>query len=349
MAPETPDSGKYDPVGPGEALAALGESVGDLADASSLADVARVVLPAARRLTVADGATLALREDRACMYEDAIAPLWKGRRFALGDCLSGWSMLNGQAAVIDDIAADPRTSADVYGPTFVKSLVTLPIGVSEPIGAIGMYWARPHRPSEHVVVAARALAAGIAVVLARLQTAEELARSTKENVRLSRAVERHRLTAEDLRELSERDPLTGLLNRRAWDRAVAGALRKRAEPVYVALIDLDRFKAYNDRFGHPAGDALLRRAAVAWRGALRTNDILARYGGEEFAVVLTGCSASHALEIVERLRQATVDKQTVSIGLARWDGVETVDQLVCRADRGLYDAKRGGRNRVVIA
>jgi diguanylate cyclase (GGDEF)-like protein len=154
---------------------------------------------------------------------------------------------------------------------------------------------------------------------------------------------------EDLRELCERDPLTGLLNRRAWDMALSGALRKRRSPIYVALMDLDHFKDFNDRHGHPAGDALLRRAAVAWRGALRTADVLARYGGEEFAILLAGCSDESALEILDRVRLATVGGPSVSIGLAIWDGREGADRLVCRADTALYEAKRAGRDRIVVA
>jgi diguanylate cyclase (GGDEF)-like protein len=179
--------------------------------------------------------------------------------------------------------------------------------------------------------------------------ADALERSALENVRLAEEVERRRSTEEDLRELCERDALTGLLNRRAWDMALTSSLRKRREPMYVALIDLDCFKAFNDRYGHPAGDALLRRAAVAWRGALRTSDVLARYGGEEFAVLLAGIGTESAMEIIERVREATVGEQTVSIGVAIWDGRESTDGLVCRADNALYEAKRAGRNRVVLA
>jgi diguanylate cyclase (GGDEF)-like protein len=121
--------------------------------------------------------------------------------------------------------------------------------------------------------------------------------------------------------------------------------------MYVALIDLDHFKAFNDRHGHPAGDALLRRAAVAWRGALRSADVLARYGGEEFAILLAGCSAESARDIIERVHRATatVDQQSASIGVATWDGEESAESLVSRADKALYRAKRAGRNRVVLA
>ncbi len=241
----------------------------------------------------------------------------------------------GEPALVEDVYADPRVPQEAYRPTFVKSLLIVPIGAREAKGAIGLYWARRHRASEEEVAAARALAAGAAAAL--------------ERARLTQEVERRRITESDLRELCERDALTGVLNRRAWDQLLGRALRKGTRPLFVALIDLDHFKDYNDRLGHPAGDALLRRAAAAWRATIRANDVLARYGGEEFAVLLAGCEDDVALEIAERLREATIGEQTVSIGLARCDGAQTAARLVERADRALYVAKNAGRNRVVVA
>ena len=171
-----------------------------------------------------------------------------------------------------------------------------------------------------------------------------------ERATLAQEIERRRVREEDLRELSERDALTGVLNRRAWDQLLSSALRKGAQPLFVAMLDLDHFKAYNDNHGHQAGDDLLRHAARAWRSAIRAGDVLARYGGEEFTVLLAGCEEERAIEIAERLRGATLDHdQQVSIGLARWDGREGASSLVERADRALYVAKRAGRNRVALA
>jgi diguanylate cyclase (GGDEF)-like protein len=334
----------------GEALNALAETAQGLSHAATMPDVQRVVGTAARRLTAADGATLVLRDGDECVYvdEDAIEPLWKGMRFPLDACVSGWSMLHGEAVAIEDIYADDRIPHDAYRDTFVKSLLMVPIVAREPLGAIGLYWARHHVVSESEIALLRALAASTAVAVEHVRMGEQLTLSTEENARLSQEVERRRSTEEDLRELCERDPLTGLLNRRAWDMSLTSSLRKRRQPMYVALIDLDHFKAFNDEHGHPAGDALLRRAAVAWRGALRTADVLARYGGEEFAILLAGCRTDSALEILERVREATVDEQSVSIGVAIWDGVESAESLVYRADKALYAAKHAGRNRVVL-
>jgi diguanylate cyclase (GGDEF)-like protein len=322
-----------------ETLTSLATAIEELSTAATVADVQRLVHGAARRLTGADGATLVVREGGQCHYvdEDAIGPLWKGRRFPLESCISGWSMLHGELAVVEDVYSDPRIPQEAYRPTFVKSLLIVPIGARgrPAIGAIGMYWARRHAATEEQVAVARALAGSAAAALDR--------------ARLTQEIERRRITESDLRELCERDPLTGVLNRRAWDQLLGGALRKGTQPLFVALIDLDHFKDYNDRHGHPAGDALLRRAATAWRSTIRANDVLARYGGEEFAVLLAGCEEDVALEIAERLRQAAIDEQTVSLGLARWAPGESGAALVERADRALYEAKRAGRDRVVLA
>jgi diguanylate cyclase (GGDEF)-like protein len=147
--------------------------------------------------------------------------------------------------------------------------------------------------------------------------------------------------------LARTDALTGVANRRAWDdelpRELARAARS-GEPLCVALLDLDHFKAYNDRHGHQAGDRLLKAAATAWQGRLRKTDLLARYGGEEFAVLLPDCGLANGMEIAERLRTAQPEG-TCSLGVAAWDGQEEATALVARADRALYAAKKAGRDR----
>lgn len=165
------------------------------------------------------------------------------------------------------------------------------------------------------------------------------------------ALERSDLLAR-LEESARTDDLTGLLNRRAWEeqlpREMARA-RRQSEPLCVAMLDLDFFKNYNDERGHQAGDRLLKQSASAWLGELRSSDTLARYGGEEFTVALPGCNLSNAKDIVERLRAAMPADQTVSAGVACWNGRESAEELVGRADAALYEAKRTGRDRLVTA
>jgi diguanylate cyclase (GGDEF)-like protein len=157
--------------------------------------------------------------------------------------------------------------------------------------------------------------------------------------------------AAQLRNLARIDELTGLPNRRAWVTELPLALeraRRDERPLSVAILDLDHFKKFNDTYGHPAGDVLLRGAADGWSEKLRAVDTLARYGGEEFVVLLPAAHGTDADVVIERLREATPSGQTFSCGIATWDGQETGNELVARADNALYQAKADGRNRTVV-
>jgi diguanylate cyclase (GGDEF)-like protein len=169
--------------------------------------------------------------------------------------------------------------------------------------------------------------------------------------RMSGLVSQIQDQAAQLAALAHKDWLTGVPNRRAWDlelnREISRA-RRTGGPVVVALLDLDHFKLFNDAHGHQAGDQVLREAATAWQARMRAGDLLARYGGEEFGVIITGVPVQDAAEIVGRLRELTPMGQTFSAGIARWDGEETAQQLVARADAALYEAKRRGRNQVTV-
>ena len=156
--------------------------------ARSLSEVQTIVARAARRVTGADGATFVMRDGDYCFYadEDAISPLWKGQRFPLESCISGWVMRNRQSTAIEDIYKDERIPHEAYRPTFVKSLAMVPIRQLRPIGAIGNYWASTHRPTEHELALLQALADSTAVAIenvytyqhveaARLETLQRLA------------------------------------------------------------------------------------------------------------------------------------------------------------------------------
>ena len=165
------------------------------------------------------------------------------------------------------------------------------------------------------------------------------------------AIERADLLTQ-LEELADTDELTGLPNRRGWNRELTVALStadRRRTPLCIALIDVDFFKAVNDERGHQAGDRLLKSAAAAWRSTLRPADVLARPGGDEFTLLLPDCDLDRAGTVLERLREATPSGRTCSIGVAQWHPREHADELVARADEALYRAKDSGRDRVVAA
>lgn len=155
-----------------------------------------------------------------------------------------------------------------------------------------------------------------------------------------------------VREMATHDSLTGLPNRRVLEEQLPHAMarsRRTRSPLCVALIDIDRFKAYNDNHGHLAGDEVLRQCARAWDDALRGEDTIVRFGGEEFLVMLPDTDPEEAAEVVERLRERTPMSQTCSAGLASWDFVESADDLLGRADAALYLAKAGGRDQLAQA
>ncbi len=165
-----------------------------------------------------------------------------------------------------------------------------------------------------------------------------------------------------LEEMATIDPLTGLSNRQVFDISLRQAVersRRTGQPLSVVLMDLDHFKAINDRFGHLIGDTVLKRAAEVLGGAVRKSDILARWGGEEFTILMENCTSEAALEAADQLRQklsASLVLQdlpsitlSASFGVASLKADETPDALVDRADTALYAAKRAGRNQVSLA
>ncbi len=159
----------------------LVEVIQRLSQARDITTVQEIVRRAARRLSDADGATFVLRDGDRCHYadEDAISPLWKGQRFPMSACISGWAMLNRRCAVIEDIYADDRIPHDAYRPTFVKSLVMVPIRTIDPIGAIGTYWATTRRPSDEEVRLLQALADTTAVAIENVRVFTELEERVK--------------------------------------------------------------------------------------------------------------------------------------------------------------------------
>jgi diguanylate cyclase (GGDEF)-like protein len=200
----------------------------------------------------------------------------------------------------------------------------------------------------------------LAVLWTRLQIRRRTARLDAERRRLAELVDAR--TAElaeanrRLEDIANRDGLTGLANRRRQDaylRAVWFQCQERQRPLSVLIVDVDHFKQYNDRHGHPAGDALLQSLAELLTGALRrSEDLVTRYGGEEFLVVLPSAPLERAAEFARDLCRAVRESGlgvTVSIGVASvvpTDGLH-LSGLIERADRALYAAKSAGRDRVV--
>jgi diguanylate cyclase (GGDEF)-like protein len=174
---------------------------------------------------------------------------------------------------------------------------------------------------------------------------------------LAAVVHRTRLIS-GLLEAANTDELTGLANRRRLFEVLQHEMaraRRSGQPLTVAMMDLDHFKRYNDTFGHGAGDDLLQRFALRTSSRVRAQDLLSRYGGEEFCLVLPDTDLPGGMALVDGLRAKGAGQDrlgrrvTFSAGLATWDGTESVEDLVFRADASLYRAKAAGRDRVAAA
>ena len=240
--------------------------------------------------------------------------------------------------VTNDVAARLSFRCPVY-PVGSGTLACVPlVALGEVVGAIHLHWTEP-----------RELSLPLRLAITRVS----------EHAALSIANRRLLLA---LRGQANTDGRTGLTNSRAFDELLERRLADRgdSENIAVLMLDLDHFKEFNDRYGHPAGDEALRMFAHLLSSSVRENDVAARYGGEEFALYLPGLDASGAREVAERIRERTeatiiplgpgsTGRMTVSIGIvaAPNDGVERM-VLLKAADEALYRAKQAGRNRVVV-
>ncbi|MGQ3676523.1 diguanylate cyclase domain-containing protein [Xanthobacter sp. TB0139] len=320
-------------------------AVQELSFSQTLEDVQRIVRTAAREITGCDGATFVLNDGGIyCRYvdEDAIEPLWKGLRFPQDICISGWVMRHRQPVVIPDIYADPRIPQDAYRPTFVKSLVMVPIRTMQPLGAIGNYWAHHYEPTTLEVQMLQSLADSTSVAMENIRIQSEIEQQienrTHELQQANSEIQKHATT----------DDLTGLLNRRGFE-ARARASMRRGTPFLLAFLDVDGLKKVNDQQGHAQGDALLKDVAEAIRTSFRESDIIARMGGDEFCVLMTRPSIDAAtlkarMEAHVAQMNASLDRPyriSISMGAveatAQADGL--LDTSLEEADRRMYQEK----------
>lgn len=168
---------------------------------------------------------------------------------------------------------------------------------------------------------------------------------------------------EAIRAESLTDPLTGLGNRKYFDRMIGMAVQSAlasGEPLSLLLFDIDHFKSFNDSYGHLTGDQVLRLVGLSLKQTIKGQDITARYGGEEFAVVLPNTALRQALTVADHIRRAVMAKElkkkstgeilgrvTISVGVSMLKQGDDTEALIERADSCLYAAKRNGRNRVI--
>jgi diguanylate cyclase (GGDEF)-like protein len=263
---------------------------------------------------------------------------------------------------LDYIEGNPRSVAELVVPIRFRG---------EPLGLINLESATPaaFSPANQIAVQALADQAAGAIRLALTKQRLEEVNAAAGTVAAELAATNQRLQRANakLGALSLRDPLTGLGNRRCFDRTLQGAWRdcqRSREPLALLLVDIDHYKAFNDRYGHAEGDQCLQRLGrLMQRLVARRRVVAARYGGEEFALVVPGADRRRAVALAERMHAALAGLQlphaasptapvlTISIGVAvhRPDTLREPGDLLRDADLALYAAKRDGRNRTVVA
>jgi two-component system cell cycle response regulator len=323
-----------------EALSVLLDLTRILAEERPLESALAAVTDAILRLLPGEHASVRLLDETRT---ELIAGGRSGRgvktaplHFRRGEGVAGWVVDHGEVARIDDAAQDRRFQPRRGQGFEVSSMLAVPLlSAGEVVGVLAVSSSVPNAYSVDDEVMARLVANCTVPPL--------------EKARLAR--------------LTLTDPITLAYNQRylmprlreEFERAARSDL-----PLSILFVDLDHFKEVNDTWGHAVGDIVLRAFAERVRPVVRRYDILVRRGGDEFVLIMPGGTIAEAHEVAERMRAAMSDvpivagdgvsiRQTVSIGAAEWNRVELPDGLDRRADAAMYDAKSGGRDRVVLA
>lgn len=281
-----------------------------------------------------------LDQRRQCLLGKAAYGLSRsdlsGISFQVGRGVAGWVAERGEATLIDDVSTDARYERLPDSENHIRSLACVPIAYrDERIGVLTITSSRIAAFTQGDIDLLQFIATTMALDI--------------DNARLRR--------------LAITDPLTEAYNREFLQQHLPRVIEladQRGEPLAVAMIDIDHFKAVNDDYGHEIGDRVLVDVAARLRAAIRAGDLLIRYGGEEFLALLPGATIDPALEIAERMRARiegdpiAVDGRSIraciSVGVAeRRRGLDSSVELIRRADQALYAAKRSGRNRVEVA
>lgn len=323
-----------------EPLAVLLELTKGLTDVQPLEDALHAVTDAALDLFPANHASIRLLdESRTELLSGARSGAGTSMRpsvFRTGEGVIGWVVDQAEVARIPDAGADPRFTPHSDSGFEVRSLLAVPLlSAGNVVGVLS------------VSSAASDAFAPEDELLARL-----LANCTSPLIDRSR-----------LERLAVTDHLTRAFTVRYLAPRMAEEMertRRQQKPLSVLMMDLDHFKNVNDRYGHLMGDRVLRAFADCVRDCVRRLDVLVRRGGEEFLLIMPATGTEDARQVAERIRGALesrafetdsgeVVRQTVSIGVATWDEVESPETLESRADAAMYEAKSAGRNRIALA
>ena len=325
---------------PERTLEILLQLTAQLTEDRPLEDFLRAVTDSSREMLAADHASIRLLDpSRSMLLSGARSGAGESDRpmeFKRGEGVLGWVIDNCQPVRIGDTSRDPRWVAGKKQGFDVASIMAEPLWSSgDVIGVLAVTSAQLEAFSEADQLVLRLLANCSAPPIERAR----------------------------LRRLAMFDDMTMAFNHRYLNPRIVEEMERASRAggeVSILYMDLDHFKSVNDKFGHAVGDVVLRMFADRVRKAVRRVDVLIRRGGEEFVLVMPQTSATQAHATGTRIQQTLAGedlelegglriRQTVSIGVATWDHRETPEELEHRADQAMYEAKRQGRNRVVVA
>ncbi len=284
----------------------------------------------------------------------------RGQAFCAHAITNPECVMEVQNAIEDQRFADnPLVTGDPGIRFYAGAPLLTPSGAA--LGTVCVIDRVPRKLSERQSAALQALSRQVVQLLALRRSHAEMELINRAQTLRQKQLEAHQHKIQELNaalhEQTMTDPLTALKNRRAFDSLLANefarSLRSKS-PLCLLMVDADHFKAYNDSFGHVAGDQALMYFALAIKSQCRAYDHVARYGGEEFCVILPDTQLNDALVVAERIREAVksivglASPLTASLGVAYSEGVSNPKRLVELADRAMYLAKQGGRDRVEV-
>lgn len=268
--------------------------------------------------------------------------------------------------VVEDATEDPRFSDNplVTGEPRIRFYAGAPLIAPDghALGTVCVIDSSPRELPADKVAALRALSRQVVAQLELRRVVAELDRKTMALEAHQRQLESHQRRIEQanatLSAQSLTDALTGISNRRAFDQGLGDELARamrEGSVLSLLLIDIDKFKSYNDVHGHIAGDAALREVARVFSAQARPFDLVARYGGEEFALILPNADVDEAMAVAERMRQVIASAPwprrqiTISVGVSTWRALDDQAGLLAQADLALYRAKQRGGNQIAHA
>lgn len=312
-------------------------------------DITSTLKTAAKRLIHCDASCIIMRVDEDCHYidEDSEQPLWKGMKFPLDNCITGWVIKHGSTAVIPNIYDDARVPADLYRHTSIQSMMAAPLKNQNVQGAISVYWTERHSPSAAEIHILDTLADISSLVFDFFILQTELEKAVSDRTfELNKANQK-------LADLAIHDDLTGLYNRRGFFLMANQALKssERVEKNCVlSFIDIDALKEVNDRYGHSAGDNLIKSVADLLKSHFRKSDIVARLGGDEFTILVIdpeeNCEGIHT-RLQSELAQLNSSLKlpypiSISMGsvFSKLTATTNLESLINQADKLMYREKK---------